>query len=451
MNRWSVDFHARTPLTEQLYVQLRREIEEGVLEPGTRLPSRRRLAEMAGVSVTTAEGALGRLLEEGYALSRPKSGLYVNAVQPRPRIETAARTEIRWNFGTGVMDASQFPYSVWAKRMREVLSEQKEELLSSGDSRGSLGLRQEIAGVLRRLRGIQADPERIVVGAGTEDLVRQVLSLVGRSGLYAVEDPGYPTIRRALVSGGARIAPLPLRDGAIDIGELYRSGAGAVYVTPGHQFPTGTEMDAESRTALLVWAREGNGLILEDDYDSEFHYEEEHCPPLVAMNPERVLYLNTFARTLAPGLRIAFMLLPKGLSDRYTSLFGSCSVSCFEQETLAKMIRDGSYERHINRMRLVYKRRLTALEKAIKETQLGTLMPCSAGLYVLLRAGGNVASAQLCERAAQYGVRVKRLAEYGVMRTGADMERMVLLGFAGMDEEKIQSGIEQLRQAWIEA
>ena len=157
MNRWSVDFHARTPLTEQLYVQLRREIEEGVLEPGTRLPSRRRLAEMAGVSATTAEGALGRLLEEGYALSRPKSGLYVNAVQPRPRIETAARTEIRWNFGTGVMDASQFPYSVWAKRMREVLSEQKEELLSSGDSRGSLGLRQEIAGVLRRLRGIYRD------------------------------------------------------------------------------------------------------------------------------------------------------------------------------------------------------------------------------------------------------------------------------------------------------
>ena len=446
-----LDSASRMTLTDQLYNALRGEILSGRIAPGEKMPSKRQLAEHLHVSTATVEAAYGRLTSEGYCESRPRSGMY--AALELPQTGTATHVQavpVRWDFSTGAADAEHFPFSTWARLMREVLSEQDKSLLLSGDPQGSAALREEIAGMLLRLRGIEVSPDCIVLGAGTEVLVTALVSLLGREKLFAVEDPGYSRVRRILVASGARIAPTPLSGGAIDVRALYTSGAGAAYVTPSHQFPLGGEMAAKARTALLHWARETGGYILEDDYDSEFRFAGVSLPALRAMDEgEQVIYMNTFARTLAPGLRLSFMVLPRALIGRYRAMHAACSVPGFEQETLRKFIAGGYLERHVSRMRVVYRGRLQMLERRASELGLGEVAPCEAGLYALLHVGGKTPPQELVPLAARAGVKLTRLADYGVMETEKALERVVLLGFAGMDEQAIGEGLEALCRAWI--
>ena len=242
---------SKIPLCEQLYTALKREMERGGIRPGERMPSKRELAAHLSVSTATVEAAYARLISEGLCESRPRSGIYALEQAQRVGLTDGEKPPVRWNFGTGAADAAHFPYATWARLMREVLSEQSATLLLSGDPQGEPALRREIADYLHRMRGIDAPPEAIVLGAGTEVLVSALVALIGRERLFAVEDPGYSRVRRILVVSGARIAPTPLSGGAIDVRELYRSGAGAAYVTPTHQFPTGEEMQPGQRAALL--------------------------------------------------------------------------------------------------------------------------------------------------------------------------------------------------------
>jgi len=446
-----LDAQSRTTLTDQLYGALRAEIEQGKLESGAKMPSKRQLAQHLQISTATVEAAYGRLTAEGYCESRPRSGMYVSS--ELPHAAKAMQTQdvpVRWDFSTGAADAEHFPYATWARLMREVLSEQNTALLLSGDAQGSLPLRREIAAMMHNLRGIDVPPECIVLGAGTEVLVTALVSVLGREKLFAVEDPGYSRVRRILMASGARIVPTPLSGGAIDVRSLYVSGAGAAYVTPSHQFPMGEEMSAAQRAALLRWAKETGGYILEDDYDSEFRFQGVSAPALRAMDDSgQVIYMNTFARTLAPGLRLSFMALPEALIGRYRAMHLACSVSGFEQETLRKLIAGGYLERHVARMRVIYKNRLLALERAAQKLGLGEVAPCGAGLYALLKVGGRTPAQELVPLAAQAGVRLTRLSDYGVMQPDKDSERVVLLGFAGMDEEAIEQGLKTLFKAWM--
>ncbi len=447
----TLDSASRVTLTDQLYSALRAEILSGRIAAGEKMPSKRQLAEHLHVSTATVEAAYGRLTSEGYCESRPRSGIYAaNELPQTGAVPHEKPVEIRWDFSTGAADAEHFPFSTWARLMREVLSEQNKALLLSGDPQGSPALRQEIAGMMLRLRGIEVSPENIVLGAGTEVLVTALVSLLGREKLFAVEDPGYSRVRRILVASGARIAPTPLLDGAIDVRALYMSGAGAAYVTPSHQFPLGGEMNARERASLLRWAKETGGYILEDDYDSEFRFAGVSLPALKALDDsEQVIYMNTFARTLAPGLRLSFMVLPTALIGRYRAMHAACSVPGFEQETLRKFISGGYLERHVARMRVIYRSRLQLLERKAAELGLGEVAPCGAGLYALLHVGGKTPAQELVPLAAQAGVRLTRLSDYGVMETEKNLERVVLLGFAGMDEQAIGEGLEALRRAWI--
>lgn len=447
----TLDPHSRTTLCDQLYTALREEIVRGALTAGARMPSKRQLAGHLRVSTATVEAAYGRLVSEGYCESRPRSGMYVAASLPGPApAPHPAQTPVRWDFSTGAADAAHFPYAAWARLMREVLSEQNTSLLLSGDPQGSPALRGEIAQMMRSLRGVDVSPECIVLGAGTEVLVTALAALIGRERLFAVEDPGYSRVRRILVASGARIAPTPLCDGAIDVRALYTSGAGAAYVTPSHQFPTGVEMSAGQRAALLRWARETGAYILEDDYDSEFRFSGTSVPALCALDPGgQVIYMNTFARTLAPGLRLSFMALPRELAVRYRAMHSACSVPGFEQETLRKFIAGGHLERHIARMRVIYRARLQTLTRTAQALGLGEVAPCGAGLHALLTVGGRTPAQELVPLAAQAGVRLTRLADYGVMQTDRAAERIVLLGFAGMDETRIEEGLKALYKAWM--
>jgi len=447
----TLDPKSRVTLTDQLYGALRGEIEQGKLRTGEKMSSKRQLAAHLHVSTATVEAAYGRLASEGYCESRPRSGMYVSGALPKTGHAAYVQPmPVKWDFSTGAADAEHFPYATWARLMREVLSEQNTALLLSGDPQGSFELRREIADMMRSLRGIEVRPENIVLGAGTEVLVTALVSLLGREKLFAVEDPGYSRVRRILAASGARLLPTPLMDGAIDVRALYTGGAGAAYVTPSHQFPLGGEMTMPQRTALLHWAKETGGYILEDDYDSEFRFSGVSAPALRALDESgQVIYMNTFARTLAPGLRLSFMALPDGLVARYRAMHAACSVPGFEQETLRKFIAGGYLERHVNRMRVVYRGRLAALENKASALGLGEVAPCGAGLYALLYVGGKTPAQELVPLAAQAGVRLTRLSDYGVMQTDKTLERVVLLGFAGMDEQAIESGLEALHRAWM--
>ncbi|MBR5288525.1 MAG: PLP-dependent aminotransferase family protein [Clostridia bacterium] len=446
-----LDPKSRVTLCDQLYGALRDEIERGGMAAGERMPSKRELSQHLGVSTATVEAAYGRLMSEGFCESRPRSGMFVARELPGAVRRIAAQAApVRWDFTTGAADADHFPYAAWARLMREVLSEQNNSLLLSGDPQGSPELRREIADMMKKLRGIEVQPDQIVIGAGTEVLVTALAALIGRERLFAVEDPGYSRVRRILTASGARIAPTPLAGGAIDVSALYLCGAGAAYVTPSHQFPMGVEMDGAQRESLLRWARETGGYILEDDYDSEFRFSGTGAPALMAMDGgEHVIYMNTFARTLAPGLRLSFMALPLLLAQRYRAMHGACSVSGFEQETLRKFISGGHLERHIARMRVIYRERLAALTQEARQLGLGEVEPCVAGLHVLLHVGGKTPAQELVPLAAREGVRLTRLCDYSVMRAEAAQDRVVLLGFAGMDEEEIRAGLKALCRAWM--
>ena len=446
-----LDANSRVTLCDQLYYALRAEIERGSMTAGERMPSKRQLSAHLGISTATVEAAYARLASEGYCESRPRSGMFVAAEPPcAARTRQTQDVPVRWDFTTGAADADHFPYAAWARLMREVLSEQNNSLLLSGDAQGSLELRREIADMMKNLRGIDVQPDQIVLGAGTEVLVTALVSLLGRDKLFAVEDPGYSRVRRILAASGVRLLPAPLMDGAIDVRALYMGGAGAAYVTPSHQFPLGGEMTMAQRTALLRWAKETGGYILEDDYDSEFRFAGVSAPALRAMDDSgQVIYMNTFARTLAPGLRLSFMALPDALVDRYRAMHAACSVPGFEQETLRKFIAGGYLERHVSRMRVVYRGRLLALENKAKALGLGEVAPCGAGLYALLHVGGKTPAQELVPLAAQAGVKLTRLADYGVMQTDKALERVVLLGFAGMDEQAIEAGLAALKKAWF--
>ena len=446
-----LDPDSRTPLCDQLYAALKSDLARGLIAPGTKLPSKRQLADHLHISTATVENAYARLVSEGLCDSRPRSGIYAAEAAPKAKLlPHGEMPQVQYDFSTGAADAEHFPYATWAKLMREVLASQDKALLLSGDPQGSPELRRQIAAMLRSLRGIEAEPENIVLGAGTEVLATTLVALIGRDRLFAVEDPGYSRVRRILVASGARIAPTPLDDGAIDVRQLYVSGAGAAYVTPSHQFPTGEEMTLTQREALLRWAQETGGYILEDDYDSEFCFAGSPAASLSAMDESgHVIYMNTFSRTLCSGLRISFMVLPAPLAAQYRATHAACSVPGFEQETLARFMAGGYLERHIARMRVIYRARMHALIGKVEALGLGRAQPCHGGLHVLLRVGGKVPAHELIPRAQMAGVKLTRLCDYGVMRMQPDDERVVLLGFAGMDEAQIEAGLDALYKAWM--
>lgn len=454
-----LDSSQRRPLYEQLYRYIRGEIEAGRLAAGERLPSKRALAAHLKISVVTVEGAYGQLLAEGYLRSEPKRGFFVQAVQEEHRSPAPARTlsvpapptpALPYDFSTSAVDIALFPFATWAKLMREVLSEQAAPLLASPHPQGLPALRRAIAEHLYRFRGIRADAEQIVVGAGSETLIGLLVQLLGREGGYGVENPGYTKTQRILTSCGAAVRPLPLDGQGLRVDALEEAGVRVVHVTPSHHYPLGIIMPVARRQALLRWAEAApDRYILEDDYDSEFRFSGANAPALRAMEGgSQVVYMNTFSRTLAPGLRLSFMVLPMELVPRYRAMHAACTVPGFEQETLRKFIAGGYLERHIARMRVVYRARLQTLTDTAKKLELGEVAPCGAGLHVLLKAGGRAAAGELIPLAERAGVHLTRLCDYAVMQGTGEANRVVLLGFSGMDEEAIRQGLEALKKAW---
>lgn len=465
MLTYHLDPHSDQPLYEQLYRAVRADIMSGVLAGGERLPSKRQLAANLRVSQITVETAYGQLLAEGYIASEPRRGYFVQPqlavpaqAQSAPVVPsvqpTAADDGCRYDFRTNIVDNGCFPFSTWARLSRSVLSEYSDRLLRATDPCGAPELRQQIARYLRDFRGINISPDNILVGAGSEYLMQLVIQLLGRDRVYGLENPGYRKLYQIFAATGTAVKPLPLDKNGLRADELAKSDASVVYLTPSHHFPLGTVMPVQRRLEILRWASAApDRYIIEDDYDSEFRYASRPIPALGELDRAgRVVYVNTFAKSLAPGLRIGYLVLPDALMARYRERFSlySSTVPSFDQHTLAAFLRTGAFERHISRSRKVYQARRDALLAALAR-ELADLphevSRSEAGLHLLLHMRNGMRERELIERAAAVGVRVYGLSAYYTPPVTPPRATLVL-GYAGLTEDKIDAACVLLRQAW---
>ena len=450
-------FGGDSPLYDQLYRHIAGAIQSGALAPGAKLPSKRRLCALAGVSMSTVETAYSLLAAEGYVLSKPRSGyvcahlLLPASAAPAPVPEAPQSLDPpRWAYdcSTSAVDVSAFPFSSWARITKEAVYENP-GLLQRGHPQGDWPLRAALAQLLAQYRGVRCSPEQVVVGAGADYLLSLLLQLLPEHRSLALEDPGYPAAYAAAALHGREPVPIPVDGQGMDRDALERSGAGLAYVTPSHQFPLGVTMPAGRRSQLLHWAASGPGrFLIEDDYDSEFRWSSRPIPALQGLDRAgRVVYMGTFSRSIAPAIRVAYMILPPALLERYRRTFshGACAVSRFEQESLRRFLAQGLYGRHLRRTGNLYRRKCALFTEALGAIPGASITGAEAGLHFLLTLP-RFSEEELVARAAAQSVRVHPLSRY--CHAVPPLPSTVVLGFAGLSEDQLAQAAERLRAAW---
>lgn len=461
------------PLYLQLYQYFCTEIRERRLPSGTRLPSVRALSKFLHMSKTTVESAYHQLLAEGYIESRERSGFYVVDISWDGAIRvkksggggSVAKKEwtdpevpfpsipFRYDFHQARVDPDSFPFELWRKYTNQVTRSENKSLLYYGDRQGEPELRQELARYLRRARGVQATAEQIVIGAGTQTMINLLGCLFGMRGqAVAMEEPGYQGVRRVFLNQGFDVRPIPLEEDGIDVQRLSESGARLVYITPSHQDPTGIVMPYAKRLKMLQWARQVEGYIIEDDYDGEFRYHGRPIPSLQGLDTAgRVIYLGTFSKSLLPSIRVSYMVLPEGLLPLYQEHLADYdqSASRIHQQTLALFMKMGDWERHIRKMRTLYKKKHDALLGFLRE-EMGDSIRITghdAGISVTVEVRSSCTSQELTERAASAGIRVYP-TDHKWLHPTRQGHPSFQFGFGGQTVEEMEAGIRLLGEIW---
>ncbi len=342
----------KKPAYLKLYQTLRQTITEGAFPYGSRFPSKRSLAAQYGLSLVTVEHAIELLDEEGYIETRERAGIFV--IYKKDSILPVHEEESVIEPNASIISDDAFPFSVLSRTIRRVLSEYQEEILVKSPPTGLLSLRSAIALHLLSGRGITVSADQIIIGSGSEYLYGMLVNILGRDQIYGLETPSYEPIRRIYETNGVQTELLKLGRNGILSSELRSSNATVLHITPYHSWPTGISADASKRREYISWAAERGAFLIEDDYDSEFTLSGKPADTLFGTSSAAsVIYLGTFSRTIAPSIRIGFMILPKTLISDFQKKAGfySCSVSTLSQLVLYELLRSGDYERHLNRIR----------------------------------------------------------------------------------------------------
>ncbi|MBQ7288628.1 MAG: PLP-dependent aminotransferase family protein [Clostridia bacterium] len=420
MLTYDLNARGKHSMYEQLYLHIKEDILSCRLTAGEKLPSKRKLAEHLQISVITVENAYAQLAAEGYITPLEKKGYFINQVAPqiaRPPKTPFLSTEQPPS--TAGYSAEGFPFALWCRMMRRVIAEQGEQLLAPLEFNGVYALRKAICTYLYDFRGIRVQAGQIIIGAGTEYLYNLLIQLLGRDKVYAVENPGHSKIYKIYTANGVECRPIPLDAQGLSVEQLRTTDASIVHISPAHHYPTGIVMPVARRQELLNWASEAKGYILEDEYDSEFRFVGRPIPTLFEMDAgNRVIYINTFSKTLAPSIRISYMVLPEPLMEQYKEKlrFYACTVPSLEQYTLAAFIRSGGFERHISRMKIRYRKKRDAVIRLMQEA-LNTpfrIQEKDAGLHFLVTLSASDGMHKLVSLAKERGIRVTPLSKFDI-------------------------------------
>lgn len=450
-------------LYEEIYEFLRNEISVGNMKYGEKLPSKRNLASHLSVSVNTVDTAYGQLVAEGYVEALPKKGYFVCEIDAylqtkkrlisEKKIEVINKQKIKIDFSPNAIDPRIFPYEGFRKIFKATFNEYDLNLLNKPDIQGDIELRKSLVSLLYRSRGVVCTEDQIIIGSGTDHLLQTLSFIWGRDKEIVLENPVYLKAYNIFEKMGSKVISIDIDEKGIQIEPLKKYSNVAVYVTPSHQFPLGISMPIDRRIKLLNFANQQENIyIIEDDYDSEFRYNEKPLPSLQSIDKNgKVIYIGTFSKSIAPSIRISYMVLPEVLLKTYVEIVESITspVSSLEQKMIAEFITSGLFEKHVNKMRKVYKEKRVFLINALG--QLGgnvRITGENAGHHLLVQLKNRISEEDMCERALALGVKVYPVSPYFIHGVSDQYESMVLLGYGSLTNDEIDEGIAILKKAW---
>ena len=453
MQTYTLDRSGASPLYEQLYRALKADILSGALPGGSRLPSGRALAEHLGLSRVTVETAYAQLLAEGYLTSRPRAGYFVEQLTPQelpPRVSEPEAQPPEPETAQS-RSAQLFPFSVWARLMRGVLLDRRQELLRPAPDAGLPALRQAVAAELYRQRGVHVSPEQVYIGAGAEYFYNLLIQFFGHGRVYALENPGHRKIARVYQANQVAVRPIGMDADGVIPELLEQSGAEVLHISPSHHYPTGTVTPITRRQALMRWltAQPGRYLI-EDDYDSEFRFSGLPIPTIQSMDRSgRVIYMNTFSRTISPSLRISYMILPRTLLPQWQAAMGfySCTVPSCEQMTLTRFLAEGYFEKHLSRMKKHYRAVRAQLFSVLHTPQ--AVRQCAvhdtdAGLHLVLELKNAPEPEALRALLRQSGLPDALLSDFFLDAPSPQAQKSIVLGYADAEPAQLEAALTAL-------
>ncbi len=456
------DYTSSIPLYEQLYNFIRKAIEDEELIANEKLPSKRKLAQHLKISVITIENAYNQLIAEGYIKSIPKSGYYVlpyirlktlDNQKNKKAIRKIAKPKYKVDFRTNQVDSNSFPYERLAKIEKDVMLDRYPKYINDSDYMGVFSLRAKIAEILFEYRGIETSPESIVIGSGSEHLISLLILLLGRNKIFGVEEPGYLKNYQLYLDYGAKAKTIKLDEYGVNTKDL--SNIDIIHVTPSHQFPTGIVIPISRRMELLNWSSlKTNKYIIEDDYDSEFRFSGMPIPAMKSLDTfDKVIYMNSFSKSLSPSFRVSFMVLPDKLLEEYHNSYSyfTCSVPVITQLVLEKFIEDKEYEKHLNRMKNLYKNKRDYLINKLKNSRINEYIKIlgeESGLHFLLKVNTDKKIEDFIESAKLEGVRVYGINEYYLETDTNISEKTIVLGYSHLSEDDFDLAVNLLEKAW---
>ncbi|MED1015788.1 PLP-dependent aminotransferase family protein [Bacillus atrophaeus] len=446
------------PKYKQIYEQFKLLIEQGKLDANEQLPSIRELAHSLQVSRNTTLMAYEQLVAEGYIRGEGRKGYFINELETLSFQETLSShykkppeslNPILIDFRAGAVDQEHFPLKIWRRMSNQVLT--LSESFQYGEPFGEVCLREQIATYLLQARGVKTDAHSIIIGSSTQQMLINLGHILKDDFLsIIVENPGYDGARESFKFHQFSFETLPVHETGADLLQLERMKSRLIYVTPSHHSPYGVSMPIQQRHTLIQWINKMKGYIIEDDYDSEFRYTQQPFPALASIDSARVIYLGNFSKSFLPGIRLSYMELPQPLLNRYKKQFLNfeSTTSILSQITMAKFMESGEWNRHIKRMRLVYKQKMQHLVSEFKKQfdQNISIIGEQSGLYLLVKVYSERSEEWLIQQASLYGVKVYPTSIYFV-NNNTDIP-IIKLGFTNLSFEDIQLGVKLLKKAW---
>ena len=460
MLTYSLENTGSDKLYEHLYKLIKDDIIHKRISAGEKLPSKREFAKNLGVSIITVETAYSQLMSEGYIYSVDRKGFFAAKIDDRFLEDNPGsgivdnikeeQQEFYADFVKNTVPVENFPFSTWMKLLREITADTDSKmLLGMSNASGAVELREAIVNHLYRFRGMDVKPEQIIVGAGTEYLYGLLVQLLGRDMVFGIENPGYPRIAKIYESNDVKIKYIDMDNEGAMPESLNRADVDVLHISPSHHYPTGIVMPIGRRYELLGWAAKSRKrYIIEDDYDCEFRLYGKPVPALQSVDRmDKVIYINTFSKSLAPTFRISYMVLPMPLVKRYYEKLGfySCTVSSFEQHTLARFITGGYFERHINRMRNYYRTQRDKIIEAIKNSRAADYIEihnADEGLHFVMDIKKDISDSELKKVAEKKGINIACLSDY--YYNGKCDRHAIVLSYSGISEERLDTALKRL-------